>query len=62
MENLPSDYGIEIRVEMHGSVLEACDMKQIMEAADHDNVYICWNSNHVDVKNGSVAEDFAVLK
>ena len=40
-----ADYGIEIRVEMHGSVSEASDMAQIMEAADHDNVYICWNSN-----------------
>ena len=56
------NYGIEIRVEMHGSVAEACDMAKIMEAADHENVYICWNSNSVDVKNGSIADDFELMR
>ncbi|MFW6271380.1 MAG: sugar phosphate isomerase/epimerase family protein [Bacillota bacterium] len=56
------DYGIEIRVEMHGSVSEASDMAQIMKAADHNNVKICWNSNLVDVKDGSIAHDFELMK
>jgi len=57
-----ADYGVEIRVEMHGSVSDAYDMKQIIDAADHENVFICWNSNDVDVKDGSVAGDFALMR
>jgi sugar phosphate isomerase/epimerase len=57
-----ADYGVEVRLEMHGSVAEARDIRQIMLAADHPNVGVCWNSNPVDVKSGSVADDFELVR
>lgn len=54
--------GVEIRLEMHGSVAAACDIAAILEACGHSAVRICWNCNAVDVKRGSVAADFALLR
>jgi hypothetical protein len=33
-----------------------------MEAANHPSVGVTWNSNDGEVKNGSIAESFALLK
>jgi sugar phosphate isomerase/epimerase len=50
-------FGVEIRVEVHGSVTqEPQNYAKIMAYADHPNVYVCWNSNLTDVKDGSVKE------
>lgn len=52
-------FGVEIRVEVHGAV--TCEwpaFAQIIEYADHPNVFVCWNSNGNDVKNGSVRAAF----
>lgn len=57
-----ADYGVEIRLEMHGNVADARDMKVIMDYAHGHNVFICWNSNGCDVKDGSVAHDFQLMK
>jgi len=57
-----ADCGISIRLEMHGTVADARDIQQIMSAADHPHVQVCWNSNPVDVKDGSVAKDFALMR
>jgi sugar phosphate isomerase/epimerase len=58
-----ADYGIEIRLEMHGKLTsEAANIKQIMDFAGHDHVYVCWNSNSVDVKDGSIAADFFLVR
>jgi len=57
------DYGVKIRLEVHGRV--TCDVpniKTIMEAADHDNVYVCWNSNQGEVQDGSIKENFELVK
>ena len=56
------EYNVEIRLEMHGGVAEAQNIRSIMEHADHDNVFVCWNSNMVDVKDGSVMHDFELVK
>ena len=57
-----ADFGVEIRVEVHGSVTsELPNFAKIMEYADHPNVYTCWNSNPSDVKNGSIKENFALV-
>jgi len=56
------EYGVEIRLEMHGGVADAKDIRGIMEHVDHDNVFVCWNSNMVDVKDGSVKHDFELVK
>ena len=58
------DNGVEIRVEMHGTVGDAVDMKRMIDVADHPNVWLCWNSNaRFDVdENGSVASDFKLVQ
>jgi sugar phosphate isomerase/epimerase len=56
--------GVEIFVEVHGAVTAVpANMKTIMEQCGHPKVGVCWNSNDgTDVKDGSVAEAFAMLK
>jgi sugar phosphate isomerase/epimerase len=57
-----ADFGVAIRVEVHGSVTsEVPNFARIMAYADHPNVYTCWNSNPSDVKNGSIKENFALV-
>lgn len=55
--------GVEIWVEVHGSGTQQPEhMRQIMEVCDHPAAGICWNSNPTDVKNGSVAAAFELLR
>jgi sugar phosphate isomerase/epimerase len=57
------DYDIEIRLEVHGrGTNEPKYIHKIMEEADHDNVFVCWNSNNSDIVDGSVKENFDLLK
>ena len=57
-----TNFGIAIRVEVHGSVTSDVDnFAKIMNYADHPNVYACWNSNPSDVRNGSIKETFALV-
>jgi sugar phosphate isomerase/epimerase len=56
-------YGIEIWVEVHGAgTQEPPNMRAIMDAANHANVFVCWNSNPTDVVDGSVKPSFELLK
>ena len=58
-----ADRGVQIRVEVHGGrTSEIPHMRTIMEAADHENVFICWNSNQGEVENGSIANNFNLVK
>ena len=62
--NAARENGVQIRVEMHGTVGDAVDMKRMIDVADHPNVWLCWNSNarfDVDEK-GSVASDFKLVQ
>jgi sugar phosphate isomerase/epimerase len=55
-------FGVEIRVEVHGAVTSLVpNLAKIIAYADHPNVYVCWNSNPTDVKDGSVRENFALV-
>jgi sugar phosphate isomerase/epimerase len=58
-----ADAGVEIWVEVHGtgSALPS-NMKTIMERCNHPRVGLTWNSNPTDVKNGSVADSFQLLR
>lgn len=57
------DYDIQIRLEVHGQgTREPRNIRKIMEFADHDNVFVCWNSNDTDVENGSIANNFHLLE
>ena len=57
------DYGVEIRLEVHGrGTQDPKCVRTIMDVADHENVFVCWNSNNLEVVNGSVAANFNLLK
>jgi sugar phosphate isomerase/epimerase len=61
--NAAEAVGVEVWVEVHGAgTQEPANMKTIMEQTNHKQVGITWNSNPTDVKKGSVAESFAMLK
>lgn len=56
-------FGVEIRVEVHGAVTSLLpNVAKIMKYADHPNVFVCWNSNPSDVVDGSIRENFALVK
>ncbi len=58
-----SDKGLEIWMEVHGAGTQnPPNARRIMEVADSPNVGCTWNSNPTDVKNGSVAESFKMLR
>src|SRR5438105_3100019 len=58
-----ADAGVEIWVEVHGSgTAHPPNMKAIMEHCGHPKVGLTWNSNASDLKNGSVAEYFDLLR
>jgi len=58
-----ADANIEIWVEVHGNgTSHPPHMKTIMERCGHPSVAVTWNSNSTDVKNGSVAEYFQLLR
>ncbi len=57
-----NDFGIEIRLEVHGAVTSQIEnFSKILKYAGHPNVYACWNSNPTDVKDGSIRETFALI-
>jgi hydroxypyruvate isomerase len=56
-------HGVEIWVEVHGAQTQVPTVcAEIMRAAKHPNVGLCWNSNPTDVINGSVKESFELLR
>jgi sugar phosphate isomerase/epimerase len=58
-----ADAGVEIWVEVHGSgTSHPPHMKTIMLHCSHKQVGVTWNSNATDLKNGSVAESFRLLR
>lgn len=58
-----SDFGIQIRVEVHGAgTQEIPNMKTIMDVADHPNVAICWNCNPNDLNGAGFATNYEMLE
>jgi sugar phosphate isomerase/epimerase len=58
-----ADANVEIWVEVHGrGTAHPPHVKTIMEHCGHPSVGLTWNSNREDVKNGSVAEYFKLLR
>lgn len=56
------DYGIEIRLEVHGGGTSHVPyIRQILDIADCKNVVACWNSNAGEVENGSIKNNFSYL-
>lgn len=61
------DYGasrkVEIWLEVHGRQTSVPKIAAaIMEATQHGNAGLCWNSNNVDIVNGSVEPSFRLLQ
>lgn len=58
------DYGIKIRLEVHGyETSNPVYIKNMIDIADHPNLYVCWNSNMTDIdKTGSIKNNFNLLK
>lgn len=58
-----ADYGIQIRVEVHGKgTSEIPHIKTIMDIADHPNVTVCWNCNPQDMDGAGLQHNYNLLK
>lgn len=55
-------FGQQIRLEVHGQCAELPTIKQILDIATHDNVYICWNSNPQDLQGDGLAKNFHLVR
>ena len=48
-----ADLGVQIRLEVQRRVHPNSDISaRFIDVADHDNVYVCWNSNFGEVEDG----------
>ncbi len=58
-----ADANLEIWVEVHGrGTAHPPAIKKIMQHCGHPQVGLTWNSNPSDIKDGSVAESFKLLR
>jgi sugar phosphate isomerase/epimerase len=57
-----ADYGQQIRLEVHGQCSPLPIIKQIIDVADHPNVYLCWNSNQKDLDGEGLERNFNLVK
>jgi sugar phosphate isomerase/epimerase len=54
-----ADFGVQIRLEVHGK--ETCripHIQSILNFAEADNLYLCWNSIPTDLEDGGLDENF----
>ncbi len=59
-----ADLGVQVRMEVHGkhSSLPA-NIRKMLDAADHPNALVCWNSNNSDLdETGNLQTGFDLLK
>ncbi|NLY00052.1 MAG: TIM barrel protein [Rhodopirellula sp.] len=57
-----ADYGQQIRLEVHGQCARLPIIKQILDVADHPNVFVCWNSNQQDLLDEGLTHNFNLVK
>jgi len=56
-------HGVQIRLEVHGKETSLVpNINTIMEAADHQNVGVCWNCNQSDLDGDGFDRNFNLLK
>lgn len=55
-------YGQQIRLEVHGQCAELPTIRAIIDAADHDNVFVCWNSNAQDLLGQGLKSNFELVR
>ena len=57
-----ADLGVEIRVEVHGRDTSRIPVyHRIMESCRSSNVFVCWNCNQLDLEDGGLEKNFALL-
>jgi len=58
-----ADLGVQIRVEVHGKETKLPHrMRSIIDHADHDNAYLCWNSDFGEVgDDGTIQEAWDLM-
>lgn len=57
------DLGVEIRLEVHGPGTSRVPyIKNIIDFTDSEHVFVCWNSNQVDLEDGGLEANFARVK
>jgi len=57
-----ADLGIAIRVEVHGrGTNELPHIKTMIDRADHENAYVCWNCNAQDLQGEGFEHNFALV-
>lgn len=58
------DLGVQTRMEVHGKgSSDPRNIRKMIDAADHPNALVCWNSNPTDRDaQGSIATGFDLLK
>jgi sugar phosphate isomerase/epimerase len=59
-----ADYGVAIRVEVHGrdGSAELPNIHRMMEIADHPNAVVCWNCNPSDLNGEGLKYNFNLVK
>jgi len=58
-----AQFDVQVRLEVHGpQTSDPRRVRRIMDYADHENVFVCWNSNTGEVVGGSIEANFEVLK
>lgn len=58
-----ADYNQELRLEVHGNgTKDPAVIRKIIDIADHPNVTVCWNCNPGETIDGSVKQNFDLLK
>jgi sugar phosphate isomerase/epimerase len=56
-------HGVAIRLEVHGGGTSLLpNIQAIMDAADHRNVGVCWNSNQTDLDGEGFDHNFNLVK
>ena len=56
-------YGVQVRLEVHGRETSLLpNIRTIMDAADHGNVGVCWNSNPTDLAGEGFEHNFNLVK
>jgi len=55
--------GIKIRLEVHGrETMRVPRMRKILDYADSDNLYLCWNCNQQDLEDGGLESNFNLVR
>jgi len=59
-----SDYKVKIRLEVHGQESSyPVHIKEMVDIADHTNLFVCWNSNPKDMdETGTIDKNFKMLQ